>query len=211
MSGSAASAGEPDTLLHATGELVGEVVLVPRESDQVHHILGAVAPPTLVLAAHLETEGDVVDHLAVGQQPEVLEDHRDLAAPGVEQRLVTHRGDVLAVQLHSAGRRLDEPGEEAHECGLAGARETHHHEDLAGSDVEADVADADHVPGLLLQLLARQLGVGALHDRVGLGAEDLPEAVDVHRSLVRAQLGRGGGLGRGRHSGSSWLRLSPGG
>ena len=35
-------AGQADALLHAAGELVGVVVLVAREADQVDHLLGAL-------------------------------------------------------------------------------------------------------------------------------------------------------------------------
>ena len=208
-------AGQTDPLLHAAGELVGVVVLVALEADQVDHLLGAVAAVLLALAPHLETEGDVVDHLAVRQQAEVLEDHRDLAAPGVEQGRVGHAGDVLAVELDGARGRLDQPGQQPHQRGLAGAGEPHHHEDLAGRHVEGDVADADDVAGLLLQLLAREVGLVGADDLVGARAEDLPQPLDVERGRAVAVLGRGVpacvGRGHDRTSPVRLLRLSPGG
>ena len=120
----------------------------------------------------------------------MLEDHRDPAPPGVEQRLVRHRGDVLAVQLHRAGGGLDQPGEQADQGRLARAGQAHHHEHLTRRDVEPDVPDADDVAGLLLQLLARELGLVGLHDLVGPRPEDLPETLDMHRWRLRAPVRR---------------------
>ena len=100
---------QPDALLHAAGELIGVVVLITGEADEVDHLLGPVAAFGLALTAHFEAEADVVDDLAVRQQPEVLEHHRDLVPAGLEQRLVVHRRDVLAVQRHRAGGGLDQP------------------------------------------------------------------------------------------------------
>ena len=73
-------AGQPDALLHPAGELVGVVLLVAGEPDEVDHL--ARLGPALLLAhaADLEPVGDVVDHLLVGQQAEVLEHHRHVVA-----------------------------------------------------------------------------------------------------------------------------------
>ena len=176
--------GEADALLHATGELVGEVVLVAGQADQVDHLLGPVAPLSLALAPHLEAERHVVDHLAVGQQAEVLEDHRHLAPPGVEQRGVAHAGDVVAIQLDRALGRLDQAGQQADQRRLARAGQAHDHEHLAGRDLERDVADADDVAGLLLEVLAGQVGLLGTDDLVGPGAEDLPQVLDANRRFV---------------------------
>ena len=79
-------AGQADALLHAAGELVGVGVLVAGEPDQVDDLLGLRrGAPSCFIAADLEAEGHVVDHLPVRQQPEVLEDHRDVGAPQVAQ------------------------------------------------------------------------------------------------------------------------------
>ena len=84
--GSTASArARPDALLHAAGELVGVGVLVAGQADQVDHLLGPVAALGLALAADLEPVGDVVDHLAVRQQAEVLEHHGDVVAAQLAQ------------------------------------------------------------------------------------------------------------------------------
>ena len=83
--------GQPDALLHAAGELVGVGVLVAGQPDQVDHLLGPVAALRLVLAADLEPVGDVVDDLAVRQQAEVLEHHRDVVAAQLAQLALVGR------------------------------------------------------------------------------------------------------------------------
>ena len=94
------------------------------------------------------------------------------------------------------GRRLDQPGQQPHQRGLAGAGEAHHHEDLAGRDVEARRRgcrrrgrSSPAAP------CADSWASARADDLVGPGAEDLPEAVDVHRRRLRAGCGR---VGRGR-------------
>ncbi len=81
------------------------------------------------------------------------------------------------------GRRLDEAGEQPHQRRLARAGQAHHDEHLAGGDVEGHVADTDHAAGLGLQVGAAELGVGRAEHLVGLGAEDLPELVDLQRAV----------------------------
>ena len=70
-------ARDADALLHAAGELVGERVLHVLEPDDAEDLAGLRETLRLRYALDLETEGDVVDHPAVREQAEVLEDHRD--------------------------------------------------------------------------------------------------------------------------------------
>ena len=72
--------GDRHPLLLAAGQLVGQVVALLGQADQVedlghlgaHHVLGP--------ADHLEGERHVLVDRLVGQQPEVLEDAADVAA-----------------------------------------------------------------------------------------------------------------------------------
>ncbi len=80
----------------------------------------------------------------MGQQAEVLEDHREPPPAQLAQALGRSAlRDVLAVEQDLAGGRLDEPGHAPDQRGLAAAGQAHHDEDLAGPDVEADVAEGD--------------------------------------------------------------------
>ena len=169
---------QPDALLHAAGELVGVGGLVAAQPHQLDDLGGLGAALLLAHAADLEAVGDVVDDLAVRQQPEVLEDHRDVVAAQVAQLGGRRGGDVVVGQPDLPGRRLDQARQAPHERRLARAGEPHDHEDLAGGDVEGDVLDAHHAAGLLLQVGPRQVGVGRADDLVRGGAEDLPEALD---------------------------------
>ena len=55
-------------------------------------------PGGLRLAADLEAEGDVVEDPPVGQQPEVLEDHREPPPAQLAEPLRARLADVLAVE-----------------------------------------------------------------------------------------------------------------
>ena len=193
-------AGQPDALLHAAGELVGVGVLVAVQPHQGDDLLGPVPALLLLHPTHLEAVGDVVDDLPVRQQPEVLEDHRGMGAPQVTQLGLAGLHHVTPVDDHLAGGRLDQPGQTAHQRGLAGAGEPHHHEDLAGRYVEGDVADTDDAAGPLLDLRARPLRLGRADDPVRPPAEDLPQV--AHRQGCVVHVG---------HDDSSELRPSPGG
>ena len=62
-------------------ELVGELVRRILEAHQAEDLVGAGEPLGLRDALDLEPEGHVVDHAAVRQQAEVLEDHRGRVSP----------------------------------------------------------------------------------------------------------------------------------
>ena len=170
-------AGEADALLHASGELVGVLVLEAGQSDELDHLLCTRGPLRLGHALDLETERDVLDDAAVREQAEVLEDHRDGAAAQRTQLVGVGARDVAAGDRHLPGGRLDQAHEGAHERRLARARETHHDEHLAGPDLEADVANGRDASGLRAQLRAREIGVGRTDDLVGVGSEDLPDVL----------------------------------
>jgi len=196
-------------------KLVGETVRHPVEPDEAEHRPRSFESLRLRVAAELEAEADVVDDPPVGQQPEVLEDHREAVPAEVAEPLRVRLADVLAVEADLAERRLDEPGEAPDERRLAAAREAHHDEDLARPDVERDVPDR-RGPAVLLEggvdgLRVRGGGAGPREARFGR-AEDLPEVADRDGRLGAAGLapGRGSaGLGFGRPSpGSGEVRLS---
>ena len=131
------------------------------------------------LAAELQPERDVVEHPPVGQQAEVLEDHREAPPAQLAKPLLARLPDVLAVQLDRAERRLDEPGQAPDERRLAAAREAHDDEDLARLDVERDVVDRDRAAVLLdgrLDLVRRRgRRAGSPGEALLRGAEDLPQ------------------------------------
>ncbi len=196
---------QSDALLHATGELVGVGLLVALEPHQLDDLGGLGATVLLGDAAHLEAVGHVVDHLAVGQQAEVLEDHRHLLAAYVAQLARRGGRDVHPVERHRAAGRLDEPRQQPDQRRLPRPGQAHHHEDLARRHLEGDVLDPDHAVGLGLEVGSGELGVGRADDLVGAGTEDLPEVVDGQCC------GHGcsptGWVGRSTRS----LRRSPGG
>ena len=174
-------AGKADALLHATGELVGVVVLVSLQADEVDHLGGLRTPLLLAHPAHLEAVGDVVDHLPVWKQTEVLEHHRDAVASQLPDLCVRGAGHVIVPDPDRARGGFDQPRQAADERRLAGTRKSHHDEDLAGRDVEGDVLDPDDAPCLLLEVGARKVRIRAADDLVRLGPEDLPQVAHLER------------------------------
>ena len=187
--------GQADALLHAAGELVGIAALEPGEPDEVDDLARLGAALLLAHATDLEAVGNVVDHLAVGQEAEVLEHHGDLVTPELAQLGLRCAGDLFVADPHRARRRLDQPGQAPHERRLARAGQAHHHEDLARGDLEAHVLDADHAPGLLLQVRAGEVGIGGADDLVRTWSEDLPQV--LHRETGAGLGGVAGPIGRG--------------
>ena len=114
------------------------------------------------------------------------------AAAGSAARSVW-RPDVLAVARGARGR-LHQPGEHLTRVDLPEPERPITTNTSPLRDGEGDVTDGDHVAGLLLQLLAGELGVRALHDLVGLGPEDLPEPLDVHGDVAVGPAALVGGL-----------------
>ena len=203
-------AGEADALLHAAGELVGELVGGVLEPDEAEDLLGALEPLRLRDALDLEPERDVVDHAAVGEQPEVLEDHRRRVPAQLAQLRLARGRHVLAGDLDPTGGRLDQADQRAHERRLPGAREPHHDEHLARPDVERDVANGGDAVVLLAQLGAGEVGVGRADHPVGVAAEDLPDALRADQRIAAAidlVPGGDGGVGHRCHR-STLPRLS---
>ena len=91
-------------------------------------------------AAHLEGEHDVLQHRALLEQAEVLEDHADVRTQ-LAQLLALEVGDVDAVDDDTALGRALEQVEQAHERRLARARFADDAEDVAILDGQVDVLE----------------------------------------------------------------------
>ena len=108
------------------------------QPDELDHLVGPLVPRLLLDAVDLQPVRDVVDHLAVRQQAEVLEDHREAGAAQFAQprrRRPCRMSSPLTRTL--PGGRLDQPGQAPHERRLARARQPHDDEHLARGHVEA--------------------------------------------------------------------------
>ncbi|BFO14685.1 hypothetical protein SHKM778_10730 [Streptomyces sp. KM77-8] len=169
---------QTDALALTAGELGGSALFQARQPDLGDDLGGPLAAFRPAHALDLQAVGDVVEDGAVRQQAEVLEDHRGPVPAQGAQPGPVHGADVLAVDDDGAGGRLDQPGETAHQCGLAGAGQAHDDEDLALADVEGHIADGGRAAGAGAQFGRVEGGEGGVGgDPAGLGAEDLPQAV----------------------------------
>ena len=178
---------EPDALLHPARELIGELVAGVLEPDELQHLFRPGKALRLRHALHLEAEGDVVDHAPVGEQAEVLEDHRDRVAAQLAQLGAARRHHVASVDLDRARSRLDQPDQRPHERRLARAGEAHDDEDLAGPDLDRDVPDGDHAARLGAQLAARQVDVLGAEQPLAVRAEDLPDPLARESAVARRE------------------------
>lgn len=97
-------AGETHALLHTAGELVRVGALVPGEPDEFDDLQRPSRAVGPAHAADLQTERHVFDDPAVRQQPEVLEDHGELAAAQFAQAARVRVADVLALEEDLAER-----------------------------------------------------------------------------------------------------------
>ena len=141
--------GHADALALAAGELVGEPVGVPLgvEADQLEQLDGAGARVRLRLAVQQRHGHHVGDDALVREEPDLLDDVADAAA----QLDRVGGGDVLAVDLDGAGRRLDEAVDHLQRGRLAAARRADQHHHLAGEHLEVEVLHRD---GVVVEALA---------------------------------------------------------
>ena len=96
-------------------------MLPATQPDEFERLTGALEAFGLGNALHFESPGGVLLHCPVGEQPEVLEDHRGLLTPELNERLVVVLENVLAVKEDLAERRLDQADQGAGKGGLAAA------------------------------------------------------------------------------------------
>ncbi len=141
-------ARHPDALLLAAGELrrvaIRERRVEPDGLDERHGV-----SPRLRLRHALQARdgGDVVDHLAVRQQPGLLHDVPD--APAQLHRVGA--GDVVAVDEDLSAGRVDHSVDHAQDGGLAAAGRPDEDDELARRDDQAEIVDSKRSVGELLR------------------------------------------------------------
>ena len=196
--------GDLDHLLAGDVEVRHQRVGVDADVEEVEHAarLGAHSGGVDDAAARrLAAEEDVLRHRSLGQQRELLVDHRD-ADP---ERL--HRvgeGPRLAAEAHLAGVGPKDPGEDLDQRRLAGAVLADERMRLAGAAIEADVAQRVHAA-------ERLRDVRHLDDRRGAHARLHPARTKASASAN--SVSRSGNSGRHTRvaaaiSGSPWPKAS---
>ncbi len=137
--------GDRHALLLAAGELSGVLVGMGQQADAVEQRQGLLAGDRLVQQLVIARgQHHVVEHRAVGEQVEALEDHADAPYPGAHLAFVDDGSAlkiVLAVENDLPAIKAFEGVDGADQGGFAGAG-------------RAD--DADHLPVLHLQIDAFQ-------------------------------------------------------
>src|SRR5215211_512996 len=161
-------AGEAGALAHAARELVGHLVVGALEADLAQAPRDDVRDLVLALVRVLaEREADVVVEVHRAEERAVLEQDAELLAH-LEQVVVRHVGDGLAVDEDVAVVGIEQPDHVLDADGLARARGAEDHRDLALGDAHVQAAqdlvaaerlvDLDELDGVRhagLALLAR--------------------------------------------------------
>lgn len=134
-------AGDGGALLLAAGEFAGVGVELIGEADAGEVLGGEGAGGGGIEAAHdARGEGDVFPDAQVGEEVELLENHPDAGAVGVERAVVARIGGD-AVEADLAGVGHDEKIQAAQQGGFSRAAGAKHGGDGAGTDGEGDVGD----------------------------------------------------------------------
>ncbi len=162
-------AGNRDALLLAAGELVRVALRVAAQVDQRQH-LGHARGAALARPA-LQAEGHVLRDAHVRKQRIVLEHHADAALLGADPATA---GDDLAGDLDLALVGAVEPGDQAQRGRLAAAAGADDQQDLAGRDLEVELAQRLDLAIALADAAQAQLGSGlcrhgACSQRGGVG------------------------------------------
>ena len=146
-------AGDLQPPLVAIGQIAGVAVRMLLDADepqQLHRLVGdpglllSLAPgfeqgvPDFRVHSRMLADPDVVEGRHVGEEPDLLKGPSD-AQLGDPVRL--EAGDVLALENHLAGRRLVDAGDRVEQRGFAGSVRPDQREDLALSDLKADLVD----------------------------------------------------------------------
>ena len=134
-------AGERDALLLPARQRARLAVGELGEADHLERLHRELAPLVLADALHLQPERDVVEHGAVREEREVLEDRRrrPLVRRQVDERLPVEHDVAL-------GRELV-PADHPQRRRLAAAGRPEQDDVLAVVDVQVDVVDGDGAAG----------------------------------------------------------------
>src|SRR5271170_6049549 len=131
--------GQTGALAHTTGDLTGELLLIPAETHHLQLLHDDVTDLAFLLLGVLtQREGGVVVEVHRPEQGAVLEHHAEQRADVVEL-FGRALGDVGAVDDDRTALRAQQADQTLQEDGLAGTRRAQQNADLALRDLQSDV------------------------------------------------------------------------
>ena len=151
-------AGQSHPLLLPAGKLPRQAITEPCEVHHVERAPHLSLDRRFRLPAHLEGEGDVVEHRHVREERVVLKDDADVPVLG------RHARDGAAVHRDLAGRGRREAGHHHQRRRLARATRAEEREELPTPDFEIDRVDGGRAGVALREAAEREL---SLADDVG--------------------------------------------
>ena len=106
-------------LLHSSRQLFGVVIGVAVEADKFDDLVRPPVPGIAFHAVDFEAVCDVVNDLAVREQPKVLKHHGKRGPAQLAQACWGCLQDILPGKEHAPRGRLDQPREASHQGRLA--------------------------------------------------------------------------------------------
>src|SRR5215204_5658354 len=151
-------ARDADALLHAARELVRVAAGRVPEAGEVEELAGNPLALRSRHAAHLGTEGDILEHGLPGEEREGLED---------DAAVRPRPGDRTVADADLAGGRRDEACDHVEDRALAAAGGTDDRDELARRHVKRNVAHGVHVgAGIGVEVRLREIADGQALPRV---------------------------------------------
>lgn len=132
-------AGQPDSLPHAAGKVVGQVVRPLRQAHHAQRVHGSLTSLGLGQPGNLQRVPGVLQHRPMRHEREVLEHHADLLATQLAQRRRLERGQLDPIDPHASPGGLQQAVEHPDQGRLSGTGEAHDDEDLAGAYLEVRI------------------------------------------------------------------------
>src|ERR1700744_586552 len=158
-------AGQAGALAHTTGDLTGELLLIPAETHHLQLLHDDVTDfAFLLLGVLAQREGGVVVEVHRPEQGAVLEHHAEQRAD-VVKLLGRTLGDVGAVDDYRAALRAQQTDQRLQEDGLTGTRRAQQNADLALRDLQCDIFPDSLGPEGLRQSLDRDTDAHAKPSR----------------------------------------------
>lgn len=126
--------GDRDALLLSAGKGIRALVAMLGQAHDVEHLRNPAPPFTARVPAYAQGEIDVIGNAEMRKQRVALEHHPEIAV------LRRAAGDVRIAVKDAPGRGHREPGDGHQQRSLARAGRPKQREELAGADVQGDVA-----------------------------------------------------------------------
>ena len=145
---------------------------------------GAFRGLGFVHALNAQPIDDIFQHLAMRQQGKVLEHHRHLEPAQITQLVWSHRHHVIAINPDFARSGFDQAVQVADQRGFARPGQAHDDLKLVCGNIQRNVIQAQHMPGLVQQFVLAHAAMYLFQRRLRIVAENLVQVADGNLGVV---------------------------